>query len=231
MTDETIVVIEDEEDILEVIEYNLEREGYRVQTSRNGEEGLGLVREQHPDLVILDLMLPDRDGLEICKELRGEEETQSIPIIMVTAKDTDSDVMLGFGVGADDYLTKPFNPVELVARVKAVLRRTGADAEPAGERKFRHGELMIDPERHEARYDGDPLQLSATQFRLLTFLASNPGRVYERSRLVEEAMENRFVSERNIDVHIRTIREQLGEARDLIETVRGVGYRLREVDE
>lgn len=231
MTQEnTILAIEDEDDILEVIEFNLDREGYDVLTSKNGQEGLEMVEEEDPDLVLLDLMLPDLDGIEICKQIRNNPETKGIPVIMVTAKDTESEVILGLGVGADDYVTKPFNPKELVARVKAVLRRASLIDGDSNDEIIKHGELMVDPQRHLVEIDGEPVDLTATEFSLLNHLASNPGRVYSREQLVENVL-GTIVTDRNIDVHIRAIRKKLGDLSELIETVRGVGYRFKELDQ
>ncbi len=224
-----IAVIEDEADILEVIEYNLSREGYRTLTSRDGEAGLRLVRKKAPDLVLLDLMLPGLDGIEVCRRIKEDPLTRSIPIIMVTAKDEESDVVLGLGVGADDYVTKPFSPKELLARVKAVLRRGPIRADDnAGERIVR-GDVVLDADRHELRVEGEPTALTATEFRLLHFLLSHPGRVFTRDQLLSRAISGQaVVTDRNIDVHVRSIRRKLGQSRDLIETIRGVGYRCQD---
>lgn len=230
MSDGRVLAIEDESDILEVIQYNLEREGYEVLTSKNGEDGLELIREEHPDLILLDLMLPDLDGLEVCRKIRSDDEIKQIPVIMVTAKDTESEVVLGLGVGADDYITKPFNPKELVARVKAVLRRSGQHQSTDDEEPMIRGPLKILPNRHKVLVEGDPLEFTATEFSLLNFLAENPGRVYSREQLIDNVL-GTVVTTRNIDVHIRSIRKKLGDHSDLIETVRGVGYRFRELDE
>jgi len=226
---EKIVVIEDEADILEVIAYNLTREGFRVVSSRNGEEGLRQVRQEAPALVILDLMLPGLDGTEVCRLLKLDPVTRPIPIIMATAKGEESDVVLGLGVGADDYVIKPFSPKELTARVKAVLRRGQLRGEAQGEAPIVRQGLRIDAQRHEARVDDQPVTLTATEFRLLHFLAAHPGRVFDRAQLLSRAIgEDAIVIDRNIDVHIGSIRRKLGPHRDLIETVRGVGYRFRE---
>jgi two-component system phosphate regulon response regulator PhoB len=222
-----IVVIEDEADLREVIHYNLEREGFNVATAGDGESGLKLVRGQQTELVLLDLMLPQMDGLEVCRRLKGDDGTRSIPVIMVTAKGEESDVVLGLGLGADDYVTKPFSPKELVARVRAVLRR-GKLREERGprERIEAHG-MVIDTARHEVRVDGKPVTLTATEFRLLHFVASHPGRVFTRDHLLSRVIgEDAYVVDRNIDVHVRSIRKKLGERRDVIETIRGVGYRF-----
>ncbi|MFN0058108.1 MAG: response regulator [Planctomycetota bacterium] len=227
MKKQQIAVIEDESDLREVIQYNLEREGYRVLDAADGESGLALIRRETPDLVLLDLMLPRLDGIEVCRRLKADSATKPIPVIMVTAKGEESDVVLGLGLGADDYVTKPFSPKELIARVRAVLRR-GQVKEDRGprERIEAHG-LLIDSTRHEVRVDGEPVALTATEFRLLHFVASHPGRVFTRDHLLSRVIgEDAFVVDRNIDVHVRAIRKKLGERRDLIETIRGVGYRF-----
>ena len=232
---ERIIAIEDEPDILEVVEYNLRKEGYEVIGVENGEEGLNTVRRENPDLVLLDLMLPGMDGLEVCRRLKYEAATRSIPVIMVTAKGEESDVVLGLEVGADDYLTKPFGPRELVARVRAVLRRSAFRVEEEaveGPRRVIFEDLSIDPSRHEVVRKGERVDLTATEFRLLHFLASHPGKVFSRQRLVKEAIgEDAYILERNIDVHVRAIRKKLGDAADYISTVRGVGYRFRDLED
>ncbi len=231
MARETILAIEDEPDVLEVIEYNLSREGFEVLTCEDGEEGLEKIENDSPDLVLLDLMLPGVDGVEICRRIKSADDAEPPAVIMVTAKDTESDVVLGLGVGADDYVTKPFSPKELVARVKAVLRRVPAET-PAQNEVLERGDLRIDPRKHETRVGGEPVDLTATEFRLLQFLASHPGRVFTRQQLVSRVIGGKaYVTERNIDVHVRRIREKLDHRQDLIETVRGVGYRFRELTE
>jgi len=227
---DSILIVEDEADILELIQYNLSREGFRVSGVRDGEAALRLIRRQNPDLVLLDLMLPGLDGLEICRRLKEDPVTRSIPVVMVTAKGEESDVVLGLGMGADDYLPKPFSPRELVARVKAVLRRGPLKEESgAGERVVRGG-LIVDLARHEAKVDGKPVTLTATEMRLLHFLASHPGRVFSRDHILSRVIgEQAVVIDRNIDVHIGALRRKLGAYRDFIETVRGVGYRFKEV--
>ena len=228
---EKIVVIEDETDILEVIAYNLKREGYEVVTSTSGEDGLEKIEKTKPNLVVLDLMLPEVDGIELCRKLKADPVTQGIPVIMVTAKGEESDVVLGLGVGADDYVTKPFSPRELTARVKAVLRRSKGRAEvDKGERLAFEG-IVIDPQRHEVKVDDESVLLTATEFRLLHFLASHPGRVFTRDHLLTRVIgDDAIVIDRNIDVHVRAIRKKLGSRRELIETIRGVGYRFKDRD-
>ena len=230
MAKQKILAIEDEPDILEILQYNLEKEGYEFRGETDGEEGLSLVRRELPDLVLLDVMLPGMDGLEICRRLKYEAATREIPVIMVTARSEESDVVLGLEVGADDYLTKPFGPRELVARVRAVMRRGKIQIDDDENSRVVYDRLSIDPSRHEVVCDGHPLELTATEFRLLYFLASNPGRVFSRQRLVKEAIgEDVYILDRNIDVHVRSIRKKLGEGKDYILTVRGVGYRFADL--
>lgn len=226
---ETILIVEDEADLREVLRYNLAREGFTIHTARDGAEGLEKARTVKPDLVLLDLMLPDVDGGEVCRRLRAGESTATSRIIMVTAKSAESDVVLGLGLGADDYVTKPFGVKEIIARVKAVLRRGETrDAERAPPVIRRDG-IEIDASRHEVLIDGEPEEFTATEFRLLSALAHRPGRVYSREDLLRRVMgDEAFLQERNIDVHIRSIRKKLGAHRDAIETVRGVGYRFRD---
>lgn len=226
-----IVIVEDEEDILEVIEYNLLRDGYRVSAARNGSAALTLIRRERPDLVLLDLMLPEVDGLELCRTMRTDAVTRDIPIIMVTAKGEESDVVLGLGLGADDYVTKPFSPRELAARVRVVLRRAGASSRAESGSCIVRGELTIDAQRFVARLSGRDISLTTTGFRILYALASQPGRALTREQLLRSAVgEHVVVLDRNIDVHIRAIRKSLAEYRYLVETVRGVGYRFRDSD-
>ena len=232
MSREKIVVVEDEADILEVIEYNLSREGFRVLSTRDGEEGLRLVQKESPDLVLLDLMLPGLDGMEICRKLKADPLTQAIPIVMATAKGEESDIVLGLGIGADDYVTKPFSPRELIARVKAVLRRGPLQEGRAAREQIVRDGVTIDAGRHSVRVDGESVVFTATEFRLLHFLASHPGRVFTRDHLLSRVIrEDAVVVDRNIDVHIKAIRKKLGAYRELIETIRGVGYRFRDEEE
>jgi len=226
---EKIVVIEDEADILEVLQYNLKREGYTVVPSRDGEDGLASVRRENPDLVLLDLMLPGLDGLEVCKRLQADPITANVPVIMVTAKGEESDVVSGLQIGADDYVTKPFSPKELLARVKAVLRRGPVREQRAvGDRVVRDG-LVIDATKHTVTVDGEPATFTATEMRLVHFLASHPGRVFTRDQLLSRAIgDHAVVIDRNIDVHIGAIRRKLGPYRELIETIRGIGYRFKD---
>ena len=242
--DRDIVVIEDEDAIRDVVEYNLQREGFVVRTARDGREGLRMVREHVPKLVVLDLMLPELDGLELCRALRDDAATRLVPVIMLTAKGDESDIVLGLGVGADDYVVKPFSPKELVARVRAILRRNesvesagagvdtiDADLERDPERqRVELGPLVVDPDRYEVLIDGRPERFTRTELRLLHVLVRRPGRVYTREQLVERVMgENAWITDRTIDVHVRAIRQKLGSHADVIETIRGVGYRSRDI--
>jgi len=224
-----IVIIEDEPDILEVLSYNLKREGYVVLTTLDGDAGLSLVQKEKPDLVLLDLMLPGRDGIEICSSIKNDNDLINTLVIMVTAKGEESDVVLGLGVGADDYVSKPFSPRELVARVKAVLRRGKLLELKPEKEKIEYGDLLIDTQKHKVLVKRTEIKLTATEFRILHFLASHSGRVFSREQLLNKALgDATIVVDRNIDVHIRGIRKKLAIQPPLIETIRGVGYRFKE---
>lgn len=228
MAHETILLVEDEADIAELVTYNLEREGYRVSSVDSGEHGLDRATADSPDLVLLDLMLPGLDGLEVCKRLRADTRTSSIPIIMVTAKGEEADIVTGLELGADDYVTKPFSPRMLVARVRSVLRRSSAPAE-TDEAPLRVQGLEIHPGRHEARVDDEELLLTATEFAILHFLAKRPGWVFTRYQIVDGIRGPNYpVTERSVDVQMVSLRKKLGQHADVIETVRGVGYRFKE---
>ena len=206
-----IVVIEDEPDIIEVVSYNLKREGYTVIPVKRGDEGLNAVRNESPHLVILDLMLPGLDGLSICQQMKSDPMVRDIPIIMVSAKGEESDVVIGLELGADDYLAKPFSPRELLARVKAVLRR-GPAQEGQDKERIAIKELAIDLGRHEVSLAGEPISLTATEFKLLYQLASQPGRAFTREQLLNRVVGlGVVVVDRNIDVHIRALRKKLGD--------------------
>jgi two-component system alkaline phosphatase synthesis response regulator PhoP len=223
-----IVVVEDEADIREVIEYILTREDYDVHVIGDGAEAVELVRRVAPDLVLLDLMLPGMDGIEVCRRLKGDPLTGAIPIIMLTAKGEESDVVLGLGVGADDYVTKPFGNKALLARIRAVLRRGPLkDLRGAGER-VEWGGLVVDAAKHEVMLEKQPVDLTATEFRLLHFLSAHPNRVFTREHLLRRIIsEDAVVIDRNIDVHVRGVRKKIGAYKDCIQTVRGVGYRFK----
>jgi len=231
MPREKVLIVEDERDILEVMSYNLQREGYAVLTSRDGAKGLAMAGKETPDIILLDLMLPGLDGLEVCRRLKGDPQTRNIPIIMVTAKGEESDVVIGLGMGADDYVVKPFGPRELVARVKAMLRRKRVPEAGSPTDRIVHEGIVIDPVKFAVRVDGEPVPITATEFRLLHHLASHPGQVFTRSEMLNRVIgDDAMVIERNIDVHVRSLRKKLGQYRHLIETQRGVGYRFRDIE-
>jgi len=221
----TLLVIEDDPDIVELLRYNLEREGFRVLVAMDGERGLAEAARSHPDLVLLDLMLPGLDGLEVCRRLRTQEATRGVPVLVLTAKSEEADVVIGLEMGADDYLTKPFSPRELLARVRALLRRAQRTDESGKTRIEMHG-LVLDVTRHEVLNQGDPVPLTRAEFRLLWTLAQRPGRVFSRNELVDEITAGEaLIIDRNVDVHVSAIRKKLGEAGKMIATVRGVGYK------
>lgn len=225
----TILVIEDETDILEILKYNLQKNGFDVLTAESGEKGLELA-SRLPDLILLDLMLPRMDGLEVCRRLRAQERTKAVPIIMLTAKGTEADIVLGLTLGADDYVPKPFSPVELLARIKAVLRRNDPRrAEEANAEVTRLGPITLDAQRHEVFVNEEAVQLTLSEFKLLRHLMQRRGRVFTRDQLLNAVVgPDVFVTERNIDVHVGALRRKLGDAGKLIITVRGVGYRMEE---
>ena len=228
MANETLLVIEDDRDIIEIIQYNCEKEGYTVLSATNGEKGLEIARSRRPAAVLLDLMLPGLDGLEVAKRLRRDPETREIAIIMLTAKGEESDVILGLGVGADDYVVKPFKLKELLARVKAVLRRGPLQDEGPTGRRIELSGLTIDKAKFQVLLDEEEVPLTLTEFKLLSTLASAPGRVFTRELLLEKIQGDSYIDERNIDVHVRAIRKKLGDETDYILTVRGVGYKFKE---
>jgi DNA-binding response OmpR family regulator len=229
MPKETILVIEDDSDIVEIIQYNFEREGYRVLTAANGEKGIEAARARRPALIILDLMLPGVDGIEVCKRLRGSSDTRSIPIVMLTAKGEESDVVLGLGIGADDYVTKPFSPKELLARITAVLRRGDLKEDIPSGARIERGGIVIDPTRFQVEVRGKKVPFTLTEFKILSTLVANPGRVYTRQLLLDRIQGgDAYVDDRNVDVHVRAIRRKLGNLADAVVTVRGVGYKFRE---
>src|SRR5208337_877974 len=221
-----ILIIEDERGLTDVLTYNLQREGYDTVVAHDGQEGLRKAQMQLPDLVILDLMLPGLDGLEVCRELRSGERTRGVPILMLTAKAEETDQVVGFSMGADDYVTKPFSVKVLLQRIKALQRRQGGGKDPVDVIEYRG--VKIDRVRHRAFVQGKELDLTPTEFRLLECMLKQPGRAFTRHQLMDAGIgEGAIVLERTIDVHIKTLRRKLGDI-DLIETVRGVGYRFRE---
>jgi len=229
-----VLIVEDEEDIRELVSYHLLKEGYQVASVASGEEALSIAEKQSPDLVLLDVMLPGMDGLAVCQRLRSSPKTADIAIMMLTAKSEEADIIRGLNLGATDYVTKPFSPRVLLARVKAVLRRKQAlptadeDTEECDEVIEMHG-MVIHPGRHEVRIDGNPVTLSSTEFRVLYFLASRPGWVFSRQQILDGVHgDNYAITDRAVDVQIVGLRKKLGDAGKYIETVRGVGYRFKE---
>jgi DNA-binding response OmpR family regulator len=228
----SILVVEDERDLLELIAYNLAREGFEVRTSQDGEDALMRLRAEPADLVVLDLMLPGIQGMELLRIMREDRRTAPVPVILLTARTEETDRVLGLEMGADDYIGKPFSPRELVARVRAVLRRSSSEAlsatPPQPGRKIFIGELEIDTETYTVTKRGEALQLSATEFRLLRFLAENRGKVYTRDRILDSVWRDEaFVEPRTVDVHIRRLRSQVEDdpsSPRYIRTRRGVGY-------
>lgn len=227
MSKPTILIIEDERSLVDVLTYNLKKEGFDVVSASDGQEGLRRAQTALPDLVVLDLMLPVIEGLEVCRQLRSGGRTKDIPILMLTARTEEVDEIVGFQMGADDYVGKPFKVKPLIQRIKALLRRKQAP-EATGDIVSSHG-IEIDRTQHRAMVEGQELRLTPTEFRLLWSLIRQPGRAFSRQELMEAGMgDDALVLERTIDVHIKSLRQKLGEHADLIETVRGVGYRFRE---
>lgn len=227
-----VLVVEDEPDIAALIAYQLTREGFRVETASTGPEALASVNREIPDLVVLDRMLPGLSGDEILKSLKGESATRSIPVLVLTAKREQEDRIAGFELGADDYLTKPFSPRELVLRCQAILRRLSEQASAGGGRVLRAGDVRMDLGAHQVTVDGEELNLTPTEFRLLQALMERRGRTQSRRQLLEKAWDveadiSDRIQTRTVDMHIRRLRAKLGEIGDWIETVRGFGYRLR----
>jgi two-component system alkaline phosphatase synthesis response regulator PhoP len=223
-----ILVVDDEEDILELVKYNLSKSGYGVSCEATGGAAIQTARTTLPDLVILDLMLPGLDGFEVCSLLKNDPKTRHIPIIMLTAKGEESDVVRGLELGADDYITKPFAPSVLVARVNAMLRRKSR-GEVDKNATIQYGDLVIHPGRHEVLVQGKPVPMTTTEFRLLHFLARRPGWVFTRTQIVDAVRGQDYaVTDRAVDVQVVGLRRKLGDCGGYIETVRGVGYRLKE---
>jgi two-component system phosphate regulon response regulator PhoB len=222
-----ILVVDDEPDAVELVAFNLRQAGYSVTTAAEGSEALQKARTQVPDLIVLDVMLPEMDGFEICKLLRHDPATARLPIIMLTAKAAEVDRVLGLELGADDYLTKPFSPRELMLRVKKVLGRGQPTAEARETMRF--GDLLIDVPKHVVSWRGKPIELTATEFKLVTVLARRAGRVQSRDALLRDVWEyDSLIDTRTVDTHMRRLREKLGQAAKYLDTVRGVGYRFVE---
>jgi len=220
-----IAIVEDEPDITDLVSLHLQRGGFAVEGFEDAQKFLKFLNSRVPDLVILDLMLPDADGLEICKYLKKKDDFSSVPIIMLTAKSDETDKVLGLELGADDYVTKPFSPKELVARVKAVLRRKGQKEEA---KTVVIGDMLaIDAEKYEVRIEGNKVDLTSTEFRILKLLASKKGWVHTRDQILDHLWgDEKAVLDRTVDVHIKNLREKLGKAKKFIKNVRGIGYKL-----
>jgi two-component system phosphate regulon response regulator PhoB len=231
MTNASILIVEDEAEIADLIRYHVQREGARAVVARTGRKALEAVERRTPDLVVLDLMLPDLDGLEVCRRLRWQAETRTLPILIVSAKGEESDIVAGLELGADDYVTKPFSPKVLMARVRNLLRRrrtTEAAAEAQGRLSPTDGTLVIDLDRHVVEVEGQSVELTPTEFGILRCLAGRPGFVRTREQIITSVHgETTVLSPRAVDVHMTALRRKLGDAGALIETVRGIGYRLR----
>lgn len=229
MAKSKILIIEDERPLVEVLTYNLEREGFEIIVAHDGAEGLRQAQLKLPDLIVLDLMLPLKPGLDVCRELKQAPKTRSIPIIMVTAKSDESDELVGFATGADDYVVKPYSTKILIQRIKKELRRVQNQADPGSNATIESQGVVIDRHSHRAFYQGREIPLTPTEFRLLEVLLRQSGRAFTRYELMDAAMgEDAVVLERTIDVHVKSLRKKLGDGGDLIETVRGVGYRFHE---
>ena len=231
MSKETILLVEDEHDIQDLLKFNLERENYQIEAVDTGEDALQLLKTRSASLILLDLMLPGMDGLETCRRLKAVPETREIPIIMLTTKDSEADIVTGLEMGADDYVCKPFSTRVLVARIHAILRRPVAPltAEEGGP-AIEMGPLTVDPERHKVEIKGKEINLTYTEFRILYLLAGSPGRAFTRQQIVDQVRgESYAVTERIVDVQMVSLRKKMGSLGDWIETVRGVGYRFKEI--
>ena len=222
---ETILIVDDEQDVLDLLVYNLQKAGYKILTARDGAAALQKARDEVPSLIVLDLMLPQMDGTEVCRHLKADPKTAHIPIIMLTAKAEEVDRVVGLELGADDYVTKPFSPREMTLRVKGVLRRASGKIAPAEILKF--ADITVDLAKHEVTLKGKVVELTATEFKLLATLLERRGRVQSRDRLLTDVWGYEGdVDTRTVDTHMRRLREKLGKAADYVETVRGVGYRF-----
>ena len=222
-----ILIIEDDRDIAEMLEYNLKEEGYKTFSAMDGEKGVAMARKERPDLIILDIMLPILDGFEVCRILKNDDAVAHIPIIILSAKSQETDKVVGLELGADDYVTKPFSPRELIARTRAILRRTRGQQV---NKRTQRGEIVIDSTRHKVMVGKKEISLTLTEFKLLEFMARRPGAVFSRSQILDAvAGYDAVVCDRTVDAHIKSLRHKLGPAKDYIETIRGAGYRFKEV--
>lgn len=222
-----ILIIEDDRDIVEMLDYNLKEEGYETVSALNGEQGIALAGKERPDLIILDIMLPIMDGFEVCRALKNDDSVAHIPIIILSAKSQETDKVVGLELGADDYVTKPFSPRELIARTRAILRR---GREEHISNRIQRGEIAIDRTRHKVTVGGKEISLTLTEFKLLEFMARRPGAVFSRAQILDAvAGYDAIVCDRTVDAHIKSLRQKLGPVKDYIETIRGAGYRFKEV--
>lgn len=222
-----ILIVEDDHDIVEMVEYNLKEEGYETLSAFNGEQGVELARRERPDLIILDLMLPVIDGFEVCRIVKNDQLTADIPIIILSAKSQETDKVVGLELGADDYVTKPFSPRELIARIRAILRR---GREHRLTEMIERGDIAIDGARHKVTVSGEEISLTFTEFKLLEVMARRPGVVLSRNQILDAVSGgDAIVCDRTVDAHIKSLRQKLGQAKNYIETVRGAGYRFKEV--
>ena len=227
MAEKVIAIVDDEEDIVELVSHHLKREGYRVKEFHNGRDFLSFLESIIPDLVLLDIMLPGIDGLEICRMLKSKNRTSKLPIIMLTAKASEADVVVGLELGADDYIVKPFSPRELVARVKSLLRRTGI--KEVQDENLKIGPISLNPDKFDVKVNGNKIDLTTTEFKILEALIQRRGTVFTRDQLLKKKRlwgDDKLVYDRTIDVHIKNLREKLGKAGNMIKTIRGIGYKL-----
>jgi DNA-binding response OmpR family regulator len=234
-----VLVVEDEADIAELLQFNLEREGFHVETVKNGEEVLPAVEKETPALILLDLMLPGIGGVEVCRRIRARPETKTVPIIMLTARGSEADIVLGFESGADDYVVKPFSPIELMARIRAVVRRSQGDTSKEGEDQIsgskkgrdhptiKYLDLEICPDERWVKVEGHEIFLTRSEFDILLSLVDEPGKVFRRDELIQKIAGETIVGDRTVDVHIAAIRRKIGSMGHHIETIRGVGYRFK----
>jgi two-component system, OmpR family, phosphate regulon response regulator PhoB len=228
MANPRILIIEDERPLVEILQINLAREGFETSSARDGAEGLKLAQTTVPDLILLDLMLPGRSGLDVCRDLKSSPITKKIPVIMITAKSEESDQLIGFATGADDYVTKPFSVKVLIQRIRRELRRRESGDQEIGD-QMSHHDIVVDRVRHQVSVLGSEIVLTPTEFRLLEALMKRVGRAFTRHELMDAGMgEDAVVLERTIDVHIKSLRKKMGDRGVLVETVRGIGYRMRE---
>lgn len=228
MPKKKILIVEDDRSLTGVLEYNFANSGYEVFIAHDGMDGVNQARSKHPDMILLDLMIPVMDGLEVCRQLRAESGTKNTPIVMLTAKSEETDQLIGFSVGADDYICKPFSVRVLLEKVKSLLRRQSRNQGPGGDIVVSAG-ITVDRGRHRVSIENRAIELTPSEFRLLDTLIRNPGRAFDRSELIDSALgADTLVLERTIDVHIRSLRKKLGKYAEVIQTVRGIGYRFRE---